>query len=73
MADRPGNQLEQYWKHGPGRAKWVGHAHPWTALYDHLKKHVGAARAKRIASQWFKDVYGYWPGERKGKNPAGPG
>ena len=67
------NALERYWKHGEGRARWVGHAHPWTALYRNLRKHVGSERAKRIASQWFHDVFGYWPGHRKGKNPVGPG
>jgi hypothetical protein len=30
-------------------------------------------KAKRIASQWFHDHFGYWPGERKGKNPVGKG
>lgn len=68
-----GNELEHYWKRGEGRAKWVGHAHPWTALYRHLRDKVGPARAKRIASQWFRDVFGMWPGERKGANPAGRG
>lgn len=68
-----GNELEHYWKHGAGRKRWVGHPHPWTALYKGLRKHVGAARAKRIASQWFRDVFGIWPGERKGSNPVGKG
>ncbi|GAB2677651.1 hypothetical protein [Thalassiella azotivora] len=71
---RPGDgALERYWKVGPGAAKWIPKPHPWTALYNQLVKHVGPARAKRIASQWFKDVFGIWPGERKGKNPVGPG
>lgn len=67
------NNLEHYWKNGEGRAKWVGTAHPWTNLYRHLSKHMPAGRAKRVASQWFKDVHGYWPGERKGRNPVGKG
>lgn len=67
------NQLKTYWTRGAGLAKWADSPHPWTALYDHLKKYVGPARAKRIASQWFHDVFGIWPGERKGDNPLGPG
>ena len=65
--------LERYWKAGPGAKKWIGTAHPWTNLMRHLTEHVGRERAERIASQWFKDVFGIWPGERAGKNPAGPG
>ncbi|WP_341719947.1 hypothetical protein QQG74_09675 [Micromonospora sp. FIMYZ51] len=67
------NNLRRYWLHGPGLAKWATKPHPWTALYQHLRKHVGSARAKRIASQWFKDHFGYWPGHRKGANKTGPG
>lgn len=71
---RPGDgPLEKYWKVGPGAARWIGTAHPYTNLVRGLTKHVGPARAKRIAAQWFKDVFGIWPGERKGKNPLGPG
>lgn len=72
-SDDGDNNLEHYWKHGDGRAKWVDNPHPWTALYRHLRTKVGGARAKRIASQWFHDVFGMWPGERKGKNPVGKG
>lgn len=68
-----GANLEHYWKHGEGAAKWIGHPHPWTALYHHLRKHMVDEMAKRTASQWFKDVTGMWPGERKGKNPVGRG
>lgn len=72
-ADMSGDQLKHYWTKGPGLLKWKTKKHPWTALKNHLVKYVGAERAKRIASQWFKEVFGYWPGSRKGKNPTGPG
>lgn len=62
-----------YWTKGEGLAKWVSSPHPWTTLYTHLLKYMSPARAKRTASQWFKDVFGIWPGERKGDNPFGPG
>lgn len=65
--------LKWWWTQGPGKTRWVGHAHPWTALYRQLVKHMSIVQAKRTASQWFKDVYGYWPGSRKGSNRLGPG
>jgi HK97 family phage portal protein len=70
-----GADLHAYWTKGEGLAKWVDHPHPWTALYGHLKRGKGLTdeQAKHIASQWFHDVFGIWPGERKGDNPVGPG
>ncbi|MEU8334813.1 2'-5' RNA ligase family protein [Micromonospora tulbaghiae] len=66
------NQLKRYWTKDPrGLAKWRGKPHPWTALYRHLRKHVSPPeRAKRIASQWFHDVFGYWPGDRRHRKKA---
>lgn len=66
-------QLRQYWTKGPGLARWANTAHPWTTLVALLTKHVGPAMAKRLASEYFHDVFGYWPGHRKGTNPTGPG
>lgn len=69
-----GEQLHHYWtKDKEGLAKWAGSPHPFTALYRHLVKHVGPERAKRMAAKWHKEVFGIWPGEKAGKNPAGPG
>lgn len=70
-ADR--NKLKRYWTKGPGLAKWAKSAHPWTTLKNHLLKYVGPGRAERMAAEWFHEVFGIWPGHRKGKNPAGPG
>ena len=64
---------EQQWKHGKLAKKWIGHPHPWTALYHHLRKHMPDEMAKRTAAQWHHDVFGIWPGEKRGKNPVGPG
>lgn len=70
----PGDgNLERWWKYGPGAARWLGTAHPWTNLYRNLAKHMPPGMAKRVASQWFFDMHGYWPGHRKGTNPVGPG
>lgn len=69
-----GDVLKKYWLSGKGLAKWATKPHPWTALYHHILKHVkNPEKAKRIASQWFHDHFGYWPGSRKGKNPVGKG
>lgn len=78
MADlNPGDgnawRLKEYWTRGPGLARWANNAHPWTTLVALLTKHVGPARAKGLASNYFKATFGYWPGERKGTNPVGPG
>lgn len=45
-----GQRLEDYWKRGPGAAKWIGTAHPWTNLYQHLRKHMPyeMAQARRL-------------------------
>jgi hypothetical protein len=61
------NSLEHYWKaSAEGRAKWVHHPHPTTALQRHLRKHMSPARAWRTAAKWHHDVFGTWPGQ-KGK------
>jgi hypothetical protein len=68
------NELHTYWTKDPrGLAKWATTAHPYTNLVQHLTKFIGKERAQRVAAQWFRDVFGVWPGERAGKNPAGPG
>jgi hypothetical protein len=44
------DNLRDYWTKDPrGLAKWANHAHPWTALYNHLRKFLGDERAKRVA------------------------
>lgn len=67
------NQLKRYWTVGEGLKRWRFKPHPWTTLRNLLRKHVGPGRAERMASEWFKVVFGYWPGSRKGDNPVGPG
>ena len=55
-------RLHRYWTVGKGLAKWLGHPHPWTSLYRHLRKYVGSERAKRMAAKWVHEVTGDWPG-----------
>lgn len=72
-AQRGNDTLKNYWIHGKGLARWRGAPHPWTALYEHLRRHVPDEQAKQFASSWFHEVFGIWPGERKGENPTGKG
>jgi hypothetical protein len=70
----PGHdELHHWWTKGSGLARWVGSPHPWTTLRDQLLEHVPLAKANRMASKWFFEVFGIWSGERKGQNPVGPG
>lgn len=62
-----------YWTKGPGLAKWAKSPHPYTALKRHLADKVPVQYLDQIVAQWFHDVFGIWPGERKGKNPLGKG
>lgn len=66
------NELKEYWLRGKGAARWTR----WTQLYNHLRKHLGDERAKRVAAEWFHERYGFWPGADKnrvahGKPPRG--
>lgn len=70
------HQLHEYWTKGEGLAKWADSPHPWTSLYHHLLKYMNAEKAKRTASQWFFDVFHFWPGSdlnrvTHGKPPRG--
>ena len=71
MADtKPGdgNNLEDYWKHGPGAAKirW-GTPGDFTRCQAHLSRHVGEERANRICAQWHHDENGFWPGDKRNR------
>jgi len=68
--------LHHYWTRGEGAAKWVSSAHPWTSLYHHLAKFMPPGKAKRTATNWFHDVFHYYPGSdlhrvAHGKPPRG--
>jgi hypothetical protein len=72
-----GEQFHIYWtKNKEGLAKWVDSPHPWTSLYGHLKKHMNPEMAKRVATVWFHEVFGFYPGSdlnrvTHGKPPRG--
>jgi hypothetical protein len=55
-------KLREYWTHGAGLKRWIKSRHQWTTLYRLLRRHVGSARAKRMASQWLHSVTGLWAG-----------
>jgi intracellular sulfur oxidation DsrE/DsrF family protein len=72
-----GERLHLWWTKGPGLRRWVGSPHPWTTLYRQLLEKVGSpGKAKRMASRWFIEVFGYAAGSDKhrvasGKPPRG--
>lgn len=66
-------RLKRYWAFGAGAMKWKGSPHPYTTLVDLLRKYVPEHEVKGLAANIFHMALGIWPGERKGKNPVGPG
>lgn len=77
MVDTPGlndgRELRRYWTKGKGLPKWATSPHPYSTLVTLLSKYMTPGQAKGLAANYFKAVFGIWPGERKGKNPVGPG
>jgi 8-oxo-dGTP pyrophosphatase MutT (NUDIX family) len=74
VGDYRARHLHEYWTHGKGLARWLNSPHPWTALYHGLLQYIKNPEiAKKTAAKWFHDATGLWSGERKGKNPVGPG
>lgn len=71
--DLQGERLKIYWTKGEGLPRWSASPHPWTTLRNLLAKHMSPAQAAGLASEYFRAVFGIWPGERKGKNPVGKG
>lgn len=66
----------KYWTKGEGLAKWAPTPHPWTSLYHHLIKFMNPDEAKRTATEWFHEVFGFYPGSdtnrvTHGKPPRG--
>jgi phage portal protein BeeE len=73
-----GDEFEAYWTTGEGLGRWRFHPHPWTRLRSllrqiRLKHGRGPRDPEGLASTYFRKVFGYWPGHRKGDNPVGPG
>lgn len=55
-----------WWTKDPeGLAKWATHEHPWTALHRHVITWKGMTpeKAKRITSDWYREVFGHMPNE----------
>lgn len=68
-----GEELHHFWTKDPeGLAKWATlKSGRWTALFNHLKKHMSAAKARRVASAWFLEVIGYAAGSDKNRVASG--
>ena len=71
--DFQARHLKRYWTKGPGLAKWATSPKPYTTLVALLSKYMTPNQAKGLAANYFKAVFGIWPGERKGSNKLGPG
>lgn len=56
-------QLNTYWTAGPGLAKWRTNPHPWTTLYNLLRKYMSEAKAKGLATEYYVRVFGHGPGK----------
>lgn len=59
-----GERLKQWWLHGEGTKYWVDTPTPWTHLYRALIQHAHMTPpvAKRIASRWFIEEFGFAAG-----------
>lgn len=57
--------LDRYWVTGPGLLRWASSPHPYTALVAALKK-AGVPKRMRngLAANYFKLVFGMYPGQR---------
>lgn len=65
-------QLKRYWL-GDGLDRWATKKHPWTALYRLiLKKVKNADKAKRIASDWYREHFGRTPNQKVKASDAVP-
>lgn len=69
-------RLRAYWTKGKGLAKWAETDTPWTHLYHELLKYMEPELAKKTATVWFHDVFGFYPGSdlnrvTHGKPPRG--
>jgi hypothetical protein len=53
--------LNQYWTTGPGLAKWRSDPHPWTALFNLLRKYMSEAKAKGLTTEYYTRVFGHGP------------
>lgn len=70
------DRLHRYWTKGEGLAKWAETPHPWTSLHQHLLKYMPDDEARRTATVWFHEVFGFYPGSdgnrvTHGKPPRG--
>jgi len=76
----PGHdELHHWWTRGKGKALWAESDEPWTTLVAQLMEHVEGLTlptAKKWASKWYIEVFGFSAGSDKarvahGKPPRG--
>lgn len=57
-------QLKRYWL-GKGLSRWAASPHPWTALFNHLRKYIkNTTLLKKTVSRWYIDHFGRTPNRR---------
>jgi hypothetical protein len=67
-ADGDRDRLKRFWTKDPrGLARWADKPHPYTALYRELKDHMPDEMARRVAAEWFHEVKGFWPGDKRNR------
>jgi hypothetical protein len=61
-----GKRLFLYWSSGEGLKKWIGAAHPYTALVNALRKAGVPERSVHgLAGNIFREATGHFPGQRE--------
>lgn len=68
----PSEAINTYWTKGEGLAKWSTDTHPYTTLVALLSKYVSDHIAHGLAAEYYRRVFGQWPGshshDNKGKH-----
>lgn len=59
-------ELNKYWTAGEGRMKWANSPTPYRTLLALLKKYMSSAKAHGLAAEYYRIVFGRWPGKRGG-------
>ena len=66
MPNKPGmgatRDLNSYWLHGAGLAKWANSPKPYTTLLALLLKYMSSKKAHGLAAEYYHRHFGKWPG-----------
>lgn len=59
-------KLNAYWVSGEGRAKWADSPTPYRTLLALLLKFMSSDKAHGLAAEYYRLVFGRWPGKGHG-------